>query len=284
MENVEPLYVRVHQRTTSPSSSNPEGLPAGTSFPADLTLREGIPQAHKVALRDLAPGDAIVRYGEVIGHARARHRPGLVGAGGDGVAAAPPRARRTAAGHRRPGAAAAARRLHIRGLPQPRRHASARSNLLGITTTVQCVAPTVEYARRGASRRRSCRAIPNVDDVVAITHTYGCGVAIDAPGAAIPIRTLRNIGLHPNLGGEPLVVSLGCEKLQPARLFAGRARRRSALQDAGAPRLRAKWWPPSCARRKSAWRSLNRRRRAHLPGVATWSSGCNAAAATRSPA
>jgi galactarate dehydratase len=29
---------------------------------------------------------------------------------------------------------------------------------------------------------------------------------------------LRNLAVHPNLGGEPLVVSLGCEKLQPARL------------------------------------------------------------------
>jgi galactarate dehydratase len=60
-----------------------------------------------------------------------------------------------------------------------------------------------------------------VDDIVAITHTYGCGIAIDAPGAAIPIRTLKHISLHPNVGGQPLVVSLGCEKLQPRRLFAG---------------------------------------------------------------
>src|SRR5260370_21473539 len=60
---------------------------------------------------------------------------------------------------------------------------------------------------------------PNVDDVVAITHNYGCGVAINAPGAEIPIRTLRNLSLNPNLGGTPLVVSLGCEKLQPARML-----------------------------------------------------------------
>ena len=44
-------------------------------------------------------------------------------------------------------------------------------------------------------------------------------MAIDAPGAAVPIRTLRNIGQHPNFGGAPMIVSLGCEKLQPARLF-----------------------------------------------------------------
>jgi galactarate dehydratase len=91
-------------------------------------------------------------------------------------------------------------------------------NILGITTTVQCVAPTVDYAVRRI-RAEILPRYPAVDDVVAITHTYGCGVAIDAPGAAVPIRTLRNIGQHPNFGGAPMIVSLGCEKLQPARLF-----------------------------------------------------------------
>jgi galactarate dehydratase len=60
---------------------------------------------------------------------------------------------------------------------------------------------------------------PNVDGVVALEHTYGCGVAIDAPDAAMPIRTLRHISLNPNFGGEVMVVSLGCEKLQPERLL-----------------------------------------------------------------
>jgi galactarate dehydratase len=60
---------------------------------------------------------------------------------------------------------------------------------------------------------------PNVDGVVALEHSYGCGVAIEAPGADIPIRTLRHIALNPNFGGEVLVISLGCEKLQPERLM-----------------------------------------------------------------
>ena len=53
-----------------------------------------------------------------------------------------------------------------------------------------------------------------------LEHTYGCGVAIDAPGAAIPVRTLHNIARNPNFGGTTMVVSLGCEKLQPERLLA----------------------------------------------------------------
>ena len=91
-------------------------------------------------------------------------------------------------------------------------------NILGIATTVQCVAPTVEYAAQRI-RAEILPRFPNVDGVVAITHSYGCGVAIDAPGASVPIRTLKHIGLHANLAGQPLLVSLGCEKLQPARLF-----------------------------------------------------------------
>jgi galactarate dehydratase len=55
--------------------------------------------------------------------------------------------------------------------------------------------------------------------VVGLEHSYGFGVAIDAPDAIIPIRTLRNISRNPNFGGEVMVISLGCEKLQPERLF-----------------------------------------------------------------
>jgi galactarate dehydratase len=93
-------------------------------------------------------------------------------------------------------------------------------NILAVSTTVQCVSGVVEHA----VRRIRDELLPkylNVDDVVGLEHSYGCGVAIDAPGSEIPIRTLRNISLNPNFGGEMLVVSLGCEKLQPARLLRG---------------------------------------------------------------
>jgi galactarate dehydratase len=83
---------------------------------------------------------------------------------------------------------------------------------------VQCVAATVNHAVRRI-KQELLPLYPNVDDVIAITHDYGCGVAIDAPGSEIPIRTLRNLALNPNLGGQPMVVSLGCEKLQPVRML-----------------------------------------------------------------
>lgn len=48
---------------------------------------------------------------------------------------------------------------------------------------------------------------------MAVTHPYGCGVAINAPMAEIPIRAVANLIRHPNFGGEIMVVGLGCEKL-----------------------------------------------------------------------
>ena len=91
-------------------------------------------------------------------------------------------------------------------------------NLLAITTTVQCVAGVLEVAVERI-RRELLPKYPRVDGVVALEHAYGCGVAIDAPEAVIPIRTVRHLARNPNFGGEVMVVSLGCEKLQPERLL-----------------------------------------------------------------
>ncbi|SDX37899.1 altronate hydrolase [Paracoccus sanguinis] len=48
--------------------------------PADsvaiLTARGVAPQGHKVALRTMAPGEAVIKYGQVIGYATAPISPG----------------------------------------------------------------------------------------------------------------------------------------------------------------------------------------------------------------
>ena len=216
-DDVKPLYIQVHPRDNVAIIVNPEGLPAGTQFDHGLSLRERIPQAHKVALQDLNPGDAVRRYGQIIGLAA---RPIAQGSWVHEDAIELPR----------PPALDELPLATATPAPQPAlsgysfdgfRNADGSvgtKNILGITTTVQCVAPTVEYAVRRIKSEILPR-FPQVNDVIAITHTYGCGIAMDAPGAEIPIRTIRHISTHPNLGGTPLVVSLGCEKLQPERLF-----------------------------------------------------------------
>lgn len=213
------MYIRVNPRDNVGIIVEPEGAAAGASLPGGLTVRERIPQAHKVALGDVAAGEPIVRYGHVIGLA---NRPIAAGAWVReellDLPVAPPL-------DRLPLATAVPEPLlplegyTFEGFRNADGSAGTR-NILGIATTVQCVAPTVDYAVRRIKAELLPR-YPNVDDVVAITHSYGCGVAIDAPGAQVPIRTLKHISLHANLAADPLVVSLGCEKLQPSRLFAG---------------------------------------------------------------
>jgi galactarate dehydratase len=211
------MLIRVHSEDNVAIVVDPDGVAAGQEFPDAPPARERIPQAHKMALRDLDVGKAVVRYGHPIGYANRRIPAGTwVREELLDMPAAPPLDALPLATAVPP------------GLPpldgytfQGFRNADGSvgtRNVLAIATTVQCVAPTVDFAARRI-RAEILPRYPNVDDVVPVTHSYGCGVAIDAPGAAVPIRTLKHISLHANAAAAPLVVSLGCEKLQPARLF-----------------------------------------------------------------
>ncbi|WP_218160751.1 UxaA family hydrolase, partial [Arsenicibacter rosenii] len=50
--------------------ANPQGLPRGTRVLNDIVLTEDIPMGHKVALVDFSIGDAVLRYGHIIGYAK----------------------------------------------------------------------------------------------------------------------------------------------------------------------------------------------------------------------
>jgi len=212
-----PLFVQVDPRDTVAIIVNEGGLPAGTQFESGLTLLEDVPEAHKVALVDIEAGAPIFRYGSVIGYAlTAIPKGSWVHEERMRLPVAPaldhlPLATAT------PAPMPPLEGYTFEGFLNDDGSVGTR-NILGITTTVQCVAATVDYAVKRIKAEILPR-YPNVDDVIALTHNYGCGVAIDAPGSEIPIRTLHNLSLNPNLGGAPMVVSLGCEKLQPVRLL-----------------------------------------------------------------
>lgn len=64
-----PLYIVMDERDNVAIVANDGGLPAGTRFASGLTLVDKVPQGHKVALVDLAAGEAVRRYNVVIGRA-----------------------------------------------------------------------------------------------------------------------------------------------------------------------------------------------------------------------
>lgn len=212
-----PLYVKVDAADNVAIIVNEGGLPAGARFESGLVLRENIPEAHKVALVDLDEGADVIRYGVVIGRAQVALPKGSWVHEGNMDVPAPPSLDNLPVATRLPAAAPPLEGLSFEGFVNADGSVGTK-NILGITTTVQCVAATVAFAVKRIKTELLAK-YPNVDDVIALTHPYGCGIALNAPESEIPIRTLRNLALNPNLGGAPLVVSLGCEKLQPERLL-----------------------------------------------------------------
>ena len=194
-------------------------LPAGIEIAPGVVTRQAIPQAHKVALRPIASGGEILRYGVVLGYAKADIPAGswvnehmLMLPDSPSLQDLPYGTHLVA----------------MEDLPMPTRTTwmgyrnavgpAGTKNLLGIVTTVQCAAGVLKVAVERIKKELLPR-YPNVDGVVAVTHPYGCGVAINAPLAVIPIRAIRNLIRHPNFGGEIMVVGLGCEKLTYDRVL-----------------------------------------------------------------
>jgi len=181
--------------------------------PQELVVCEPIPAGHKVALRSLAPGEPVRRYGQIIGFASRPIRPGewvhthnlslqeldrdpALGADVRPVEVVPVRQRRTFLGYRR-----ADGRVGTR-------------NYLAVISTVNCSAHAArEIARHFTAERLA--PFPHVDGVLALTHCLGCPIQYP-----LLQRTLAGMARHPNVGGY-LLVGLGCETNQVAALQAG---------------------------------------------------------------
>ena len=212
-----PRRIQVHSSDNVAIVVNALGLPAGTAFPDGLVLNHFVPQGHKVALADIADGGDIVRYGEVIGTAKGDIKRGdWVNEDNVVMGSAPPLDQLQMATRPAP-ALEPLTGYTFEGYRNTDGTVGSK-NILAISTSVQCVAGTMEFALKRIKAELLPR-YPNVDDVVVLTHAYGCGVAINAPAAVVPIRTLQNLAKNPNFGGEVLVVGLGCEKLAPERLL-----------------------------------------------------------------
>ena len=194
-----------------------QDAPKGAEVVPGLKTVTNIPQGHKIALMDLKKGDEVIRYGVVLGKLEKD-----IPAGGhiDEYSLAMPEAAKldemswgshsVAAGKMNPFPEYLP--LAFDGYEVSGSRFAGVRNILGIMTTVQCVAGVMNVALQRI-RSEILPRYPNVDDVTVLNHSYGCGVSIAAPNSEIPIRTLKNLLRNPNFGGEIMVVALGCEKL-----------------------------------------------------------------------
>lgn len=183
-----------------------------------ITLLDDIPQGHKVALGPMKRGDAVIRYGVILGYLNKDVQAGQwINEHTLELPSQPPLEELT---FTEPQAVSlpTAKRTTFEGFVLEGHPYAGTRNLLAITTTVQCVSGVVDQLVKRINVELLPK-YPNVDGVVAINHAYGCGVAIDAPDAVVPIRSIRNTIKNPNFGGQIMVVGLGCEKLTVERLL-----------------------------------------------------------------
>ena len=177
----------------------------------NIETREAIPSGHKVATTAIKKGEPVRKYGQVIGVATMDIAPGahvhvqnLVMSELRGDA----RPRAAWQGNERP--------RHFMGYRRKDGRTGVR-NYIGVLTSVNCSATVARHIAEAAEKTGLLDAFPNVDGIVPITHSSGCGMAGSGEGFDILRRTLWGTAANPNFGAI-LLVGLGCEVIQINRL------------------------------------------------------------------
>ena len=203
-----PLYLRLNPADDVVIACRE--LEAGTNLLKEgVIVAERIPAGHKVATKAIAKDAPVHRYNQVIGFAT---RP---------IAA---------------GAHVHVHNLEVRDFArdyafgevyQPTQFASppatfqgivradgrvATRNYIGILSTVNCSATVAKHVAE-QFRGNALKEFPNVDGVVPLVHTTGCGMGSTGEGIDILRRTLAGYARHANFAGV-LIIGLGCEANQ----------------------------------------------------------------------
>ncbi len=169
-----------------------------------IRVRDYVPAGHKVALRRIAAGEIVRRYGQNIGHAKVEIEPGQhlhthnVGY------------QETEFDYRYPVGEVAfppspANVPTFMGFVREDGRVGTR-NYIAVVAASNCAAHTSEMI--AASFRG--QVLPgNIDGVVAFPHGEGCGMSI-GPDSEQLQRTLTGVLAHPNIAAA-VIMGLGCE-------------------------------------------------------------------------
>ncbi len=179
----------------------------------EITTVTDVPKGHKIAYRDIAKGEAIIKYGQVIGEAKEDIAKGT--------------------------------HIHTHNMqtrlsdvleytydPVPQNDVKAESpyqlygykrangtvgirNELWVIVTVGCVN---SVAKNIVNEFRETRDISTIDGVYTYQHPYGCSqMSADHENT---VKILRDLVTHPNAGGI-LILGLGCENNQLGPFYEG---------------------------------------------------------------
>ena len=178
-----------------------------TAGDRSLALRSPVPLGHKIAVLPISKGERVIKYGQAIGVTTENVEPGdwvhthnlsdgdleLDYAPATQVPAPPPPITdRTFLGYRRANGRAGTR------------------NYIAVVSIVNCSASVCKFVAQRFDPSR-LKDYPNVDGVLALKHTGGCGMAYRGLAHEMLNRVLAGTAKHPNIGAY-LLIGLGCEQ------------------------------------------------------------------------
>lgn len=194
-----------------------DSLATGKTIDGGVVVSQPVARGHKIAVQPIASGEAIRKFGQIIGFAS-----GDIGAG-EWVH------EHNVAMHdfERDYAFASEAREENGLLPgeQPAtfegfRRADGRvgtRNYIGILSSVNCSATVIDFIADEINRSGILADYPNVDGVVPFTHGTGCGMGSKGEEFDVLARTQWGYASHPNFSAV-LLIGLGCEVFQIPRL------------------------------------------------------------------
>ena len=184
-------------------------LPTGTLVSKEnVRAAVTIPAGHKLAVRDIAQGQPVRRYNQIIGFATRDIKAGEhvhvhnLGMGDF--------QRDYAFSSLKKETAYITPAATFEGIVRADGRVATR-NYIGILTSVNCSATAARMIARHFEN--NLKQYPNVDGVVALTHKSGCGMASEGEGMDVLRRTMAGYARHPNFFATQ-VIGLGCEANQ----------------------------------------------------------------------
>jgi altronate hydrolase len=214
--------VAVHLRPEDNIAVAARDLLPGLTIQANGTLLQvakRIGMGHKLAIRHVKKGEAVTKYGQIIGFAREDIAPGehvhIHNLSADNFERdyafcrdCPPPPPRSEPDYFMG---------YDRGAERPEHARYGTRNYIAIISTVNCSASTSKYVSERFRATDLLKKYPNVDGVVAITHKQGCAMQYDGPDHNQLDRTLAGFAKHPNISAY-ILIGLGCETGQAIHL------------------------------------------------------------------
>ena len=189
----------------------------GTAVPEEgFTARSQVPAGYKIAARRIRQGEPILKYSVTVGFASTDIEPGTMVHSHNTEFREFDRDYAHASAYQPVRLLPESERATFRGYVRPDGRVGTR-NFIGILSTVNCSATVVHKIAEWFTPERLAE-YPNVDGVVAFSHSIGCGMEMTGEPMQLLRRTMAGYARHPNLAAA-LVIGLGCERNQLAGLM-----------------------------------------------------------------